>query len=62
MNKHFIGSILLSSLLVACSSSPIKDMPKVEDKVLLLPAAVALLRTLTAKPADNPALVWLGIR
>lgn len=32
MNKHFIGSILLSSLLVACSSSPIKDMPKVEDK------------------------------
>ncbi|MEQ1600294.1 MAG: peptidoglycan-associated lipoprotein Pal [Methylophilaceae bacterium] len=32
MNKHLIGSVLLSLLLGACSSSPIKDLPKVEDK------------------------------
>lgn len=34
MNKHLIGSVLLSVLLAACSSSPIKDLPKaaVEDK------------------------------
>ena len=32
MNKRLIGSILLAMLLAACSSKPIKEAPKVEEK------------------------------
>lgn len=47
MNKRLIGSVLLTMLLVACSSKPVKETPaKVEDKS---PTSQP------AKPADDAA-------
>jgi peptidoglycan-associated lipoprotein len=57
MNKHLIGSALLSVLLVACTSSPIKDLPKtaVEDKSPVTangPAQEPAVAQAPAQPAE----------